>query len=216
MRRHIRRTKHRFFKAATWRTRLIFWLGAILVGLVVAVFALMGDIADNFFRNYVVSSTWLPFVVTPLGLVGVSWLARTYFSGVAGSGIPQTLVSLDGVGGVLCRRLLSVRVAIGVVLLTILGLFSGASIGRQGPSVHLGAAIMFSVGRYMHVPARYLKRGLILTGGGAGIAAAFNTLLAGIIFAIEEMARSFDRRNISIDVDWNCSCGYDCNSCSSG
>jgi H+/Cl- antiporter ClcA len=54
---------------------------------------------------------------------------------------------------------------------------------------------MYSLGRYVHLPASYLERGLIMTGGGAGIAAAFNTPIAGIIFAIEEMARSFDRRN---------------------
>ena len=57
---------------------------------------------------------------------------------------------------------------------------------------------MYSLGRYVHLPARYLERGLIMTGGGAGIAAAFNTPIAGIVFAIEEMARSFDRRNSSM------------------
>jgi H+/Cl- antiporter ClcA len=57
---------------------------------------------------------------------------------------------------------------------------------------------MYSLGKYVHLPASYLERGLIMTGGGAGIAAAFNTPIAGIIFAIEEMARSFDRRNSSM------------------
>ena len=195
MRRHIRRTRHRFFKRATWRTRLIFWLGAILVGVSAGVFALLGDYADHFFRDNIASSAWLPFIVTPLGLVAISWVTRSFFAGAEGSGIPQTLIAIDDTGSKLCKRLLSIRVAIGKVLLTTFGLFAGASIGREGPSVHLGAAVMYSIGRYMHVPARYLERGLILTGGGAGIAAAFNTPLAGIMFAIEEMARSFDRRN---------------------
>jgi H+/Cl- antiporter ClcA len=84
------------------------------------------------------------------------------------------------------------------VLLCSLGLLSGAAIGREGPTVHLGAAIMYSLGRYAHIPGEYLERGLIMAGGGAGIAAAFNTPLAGIIFTIEEMARSFDRRNSSL------------------
>lgn len=198
MRQHLRRTRHRFFKRATWRTRLIFWLGAVIVGLGAAVFALLGEVADHFFRDNVASSTWLPFIITPLGLVAVNWLTRKFFPGSEGSGIPQTLVSIDRAGGPICKKLLSIRIAIGKVLLTTLGLFSGASIGREGPTVHLGAAIMFSIGRFMHVPARYLERGLILTGGGAGIAAAFNTPLAGIVFAIEEMARSFDRRNSSM------------------
>ncbi|MCW8831266.1 MAG: chloride channel protein [Gammaproteobacteria bacterium] len=195
MRRHIRRTKHRLLNRTTWRTRLIFWLGAILVGVVAAVFALLGELADYTFRDHIAATPWLPFVVTPLGFVLISWLTRRFFAGAEGSGIPQTLVAIERTGEGLCKRLLSVRIAVGKFILTLLGLFVGGSIGREGPTVHIGAAIMYSIGRHMHVPARYLERGLILTGGGAGVAAAFNTPLAGIMFAIEEMARSFDRRN---------------------
>jgi H+/Cl- antiporter ClcA len=138
-------------------------------------------------------------VITPAGLMLIIWLTRKFFAGAEGSGIPQTLIAIEGRGGkALAEQLLSFRIAIGKVLLTVMGLFSGASIGREGPTVHLGAAIMYALGRYVHLPARYLERGLIMTGGGAGIAAAFNTPLAGIIFAIEEMARSFDRRNSSM------------------
>ena len=50
---------------------------------------------------------------------------------------------------------------------------------------------MYALGRYVHLPARYLERGLIMTGGGAGIAAAFNTPLAGVIFALEVVLRHF-------------------------
>ena len=195
MRRHIRRTKHRFFNRTTWRTRLIFWLGAILVGVVAAIFALLGEFADHTFRDLIATTPWLPFIVTPLGFVLISWLTRRFFAGAEGSGIPQTLVAIERTGDNLCKHLLSIRVAVGKFVLTLLGLFVGGSIGREGPTVHIGAAIMYSIGRHMHVPARYLERGLILTGGGAGVAAAFNTPLAGIMFAIEEMARSFDRRN---------------------
>ena len=195
MRRHIRRTKHRFFNRTTWRTHLVFWLGAILVGVVAAAFALLGEFADHTFREYIAATPWLPFIVTPLGFVLINWLTRRFFAGAEGSGIPQTLVAIERTGESLCKRLLSVRIAVGKFVLTVLGLFVGGSIGREGPTVHIGAAIMYSFGRHMHVPARYLERGLILTGGGAGVAAAFNTPLAGIMFAIEEMARSFDRRN---------------------
>ena len=200
MRRHLRRTRHRFFKPTAWRTRLIFWLGAVLVGLAAAVFALLGEHADLFYRQHVAASAWLPFVVTPLGLMAAAWVTRVFFPGAEGSGIPQTLVALQSTGGALCGRLLSMRIVFGKILLTVMGLFSGASVGREGPTVHVGAAIMYSIGQYAHVPARYLQRGLILTGGGAGVAAAFNTPLAGIMFAIEEMARAFDRRNIGMMV----------------
>ncbi len=199
MRQHIRRTRHRFFKTTIWKTRLIFWGGAILVGIVAAIFALLGESADYFYRNFFAEYPWLSFIITPVGLMLIVWLTRRFFAGAEGSGIPQTLIAIEGRGGrALAEQLLSFRIAIGKVLLTVMGLFSGASIGREGPTVHLGAAIMYSLGRYVHLPARYLERGLIMTGGGAGIAAAFNTPIAGIVFAIEEMARSFDRRNSSM------------------
>jgi len=195
MRRHVRRLKFRFFKPQSWRMRLVFWGGAILVGLVAAVFALLADQADHVFRSIVEYNKYLPLIITPAGFVLTVYITRTIFSGAEGSGIPQTLIALADPGSSLSNRLLSIRIVIGKVTMAILALCSGASLGREGPTVHLGAAIMHSLGKYAHLPSRYVERGLILTGGGAGIAAAFNTPLAGIVFAIEEMARSFDRRN---------------------
>ena len=199
MRQQLRLSKHRFFKRAIWKTRFIFWGGAVLVGIAAAVFALLGEKADHLYRGWYAQNPWISFIITPIGLMLIVWLTRRFFAGAEGSGIPQTLIAIEGKGGrKLAEQLLSFRIAIGKVLMTVAGLLSGASIGREGPTVHLGAAIMYSLGRYVHLPARYLERGLIMTGGGAGIAAAFNTPLAGIMFAIEEMARSFDRRNSSM------------------
>jgi H+/Cl- antiporter ClcA len=195
MRQHVRRIKYRFFKPQSWRTRLVFWGGAMLVGLVAAIFALMAEQADHAFRQIIAFNAYLPLLITPAGFALTVFLTRKIFSGAEGSGIPQTLIALADPGSSLSSRLLSVRVVIGKVSMAVLALCSGASLGREGPTVHLGAAIMHSLGRYAHLPPSYVERGLILTGGGAGIAAAFNTPLAGIIFAIEEMARSFDRRN---------------------
>ncbi len=195
MRQHVRRIRHRFFNPKNWRMRLVFWGGAILVGVVAALFALLGEVADHRFRAVFEHSPLWPFLLTPAGFVFTVFLTRRLFSGAEGSGIPQALIALAASGGGLSRRLLSMRMVVGKVSMTVLALFCGGSMGREGPTVHLGAAIMYSLGRYAHLPARYVERGLILTGGGAGIAAAFNTPLAGIVFAIEEMARSFDRRN---------------------
>lgn len=187
--------KRQFFNLRTWHMNLVFWGGAILVGLVAAIFALLADQGDQLFRRIIAYNKYLPLFITPAGFVLAVYLTRNIFSGAEGSGIPQTLIALADPGSSLSNRLLSTRIMVGKVLMVVLALCSGASLGREGPTVHLGAAILHSLGRYAHLPARYYERGLILTGGGAGIAAAFNTPLAGIIFAIEEMARSYDYRN---------------------
>ncbi|HHJ36540.1 MAG TPA: chloride channel protein [Gammaproteobacteria bacterium] len=191
----VHQLKFRFFNLRVWRTNIVFWGGAIMVGLVAAIFALLADQGDKLFRGIIAYNAYLPFFITPAGFVLTVYLTRKVFSGSEGSGIPQALIAIEDPGRKLSNRLLSMRMVIGKVLMVVLALCSGASSGREGPTVHMGAAILHSLGKYAHLPTRYFERGLILTGGGAGLAAAFNTPLAGIIFAIEEMARSYDRRN---------------------
>ena len=79
--------------------------------------------------------------------------------------------------------------------LTLLALLGGASIGREGPTVHVGAGLMYcrSGRRFGFNDPKALSR-FVLAGGGAGIAAAFNTPLAGVVFAIEELAGTFEHR----------------------
>lgn len=199
MRRYIRRHKNQYFQFNKWKTRVIFWGGAIFVGLVAALFAISAEYADHTFHSIYQRWPVIAFFMTPLGLVFTVYLTKRFFPGSEGSGIPQTIIAIEDKGGpALTSRLLSIRVAIGKVFLSLIALFCGASLGREGPTVHIGAAIMFNLGKYTHLSANYMKRGLILTGGGAGVAAAFNTPLAGIMFAIEELAREFDRRNIGM------------------
>lgn len=195
---HIRKSGKRLLSPDAWKIRLIFWAGAVLVGLVASGFAISTVYAEDGFHQLLVYGDWIPFILCPLGLVLVSWLTRKIFPGSQGSGIPQSIAALQLTEHTSRTVLLSFRIAFGKILLTLVGLFSGASIGREGPTVHIGAAIMFSLGRFAKFPHHYMDRGLILAGGAAGIAAAFNTPLAGIIFAVEEMGRSFEERTSGV------------------
>jgi chloride channel protein, CIC family len=191
LRHHLRRSQRKFLSPFAWKTRLVLWAGALLVGIICALFAMLADHADQLFHRLIALGPWVPLVATPLTLAGLAWATRNLFPGSQGSGIPQAIAALES------RRkgvVLSLRIAFGKILLTLLGLVVGASIGREGPSVHIGASIMYSLGRIARFPPRYMERGLILAGGAAGIAAAFNTPLAGIVFAIEEMSKSFEQR----------------------
>jgi H+/Cl- antiporter ClcA len=129
--------------------------------------------------------------VTPVGFAAFAWMTRTWFDGAQGSGIPQAIAARRSADAQHRSALMSARVTIGKMILTVLGLLVGASTGREGPTVQVGAAVMFGIGRFAGIGR---QPGLILAGAAAGVAAAFNTPLAGIVFAIEEMAKSFDRR----------------------
>ncbi len=192
--RRLRHTRRRLFSLRHWKIRLVFWCGALLVGAVAAGFALAAGAADDGFHALAAKHPYLILLLPPAGLVLVAWLTRRFFPEAGGSGIPQAIAALDTKKETQRRRLLSLRIALGKIILTMLGLASGASIGREGPTVHIGASVMASLGRLARFPPQAMERALILAGGAGGIAAAFNTPLAGILFAVEEMSRSFEER----------------------
>ncbi len=177
-----------------WWRRVVFWVGAVLVATVAVGFAKAADLAGGLFLHVAAGHIWLPFAIAPAGLTIAFVLTQRVFPGAQGSGIPQTIASLHMHDQDMVDRVLSLRIAVGKVLLTLLGLASGASIGREGPTVQVGASIMHALGKLLRLPRLELRRALVLAGGAAGIAAAFNTPLAGIVFAIEELSHSFEAR----------------------
>lgn len=194
MYKHIKHSGRWLISHKDWKANLVFMLGGAVVGLVAVFMAVTSEWANHLFFQAVNQYGFLPFIVSPLGLVLIVYLTRKYFPGSEGSGIPQVMATLE-LGHEQERSvLLTLRIAFGKVFLCILGLFSGASIGREGPTVHVGAAIMFSLRRFVRFRLYDMDRVLIIAGGAAGVAAAFNTPLAGIVFAIEELSRSFEVR----------------------
>lgn len=177
-----------------WLRRAVFWGGALSVGLTAILFAKAAVAASALFDRALSISPVLALIIAPAGLWLSSWLTRRFFPGAGGSGIPQTIAALAMTSQDARSKVLSLRLAVGKVLLTLVGLCSGASVGREGPSVQIGAAILHDLGRRIRLSRPDLQRGLILAGGAAGVAGAFNTPLAGVVFAIEELSRSFESK----------------------
>jgi H+/Cl- antiporter ClcA len=178
-----------------WQARLLMWGAAAAVGAAAVAFAKIADVAQWALKRLLGVAPWTPWVLAPAGFFVIAWLTRRYFRGAEGSGIPQTIFAIRQDSGELGQMFLRPRVVIGRVLLAGAGLLCGGSIGREGPTVHVGAVIVHSVARFM--PKGRLagqRHALVLAGGAAGVAAAFNTPLAGIVFAIEELSRSFEER----------------------
>jgi H+/Cl- antiporter ClcA len=186
-----RRTRAALISPVVWRRRAVFLIGAVAVGLAAVGFAKGSDLAQLLFRDAASRWPWLPLLLTPFGFALIAWVTRSWFEGAQGSGIPQAIAARRSKDEAHRAGLMSARVTIGKILLTMLGLACGASTGREGPTVQVGAAIMFAIGRFAGLGR---QPGLILAGAAAGVAGAFNTPLAGVVFAIEEMAKAFDRR----------------------
>lgn len=173
-----------------WRKRLAMGIGAVLVGLVALLFADMANEAIDLFKRYIASTWWLPLIVTPAGVVTIAVATRRFTPEGKGSGIPQVIAATSDPEDSL-DTLISLRVGIAKLLMTAAGLLTGASVGREGPTVQVAAAIMARVHRLFRVP---VSAGVIIAGGAAGVAGAFNTPLAGVAFAIEELANAFEQR----------------------
>lgn len=188
-----------FLSVTAWKQRLVFWLGAIFVGLLIVAMTLLSEWAGETYRNLSRQYFWFNFVVAPLGLSFTAWLTFRFFPGSERSGIPQVKTALEITGDLEQRsKLLSLRIAMGKMLLPIMGLLSGASVGFGGPATHVGASFMASLGKAVKFPPHYMERGLILAGSAAGFAAMFSAPLAGIIFAIEEMGRAMEEKVSSL------------------
>jgi H+/Cl- antiporter ClcA len=181
-----------------WLRRVVFWVGAVLVATVAIGFALLADRASALFVHLQAPRPWIAFIVCPAGIIAAFLLTRHVFPGAQGSGIPQVIAAQHMTDREAIARVLSLRVALGKVGLTLLGLACGASIGREGPTVQVGAAIMHALGRVLRLPRLDLERALVLAGGAAGVAAAFNTPLAGVVFAIEELSHAFESRTSGV------------------
>src|SRR5690348_12706308 len=183
-------------RSAHWQRRALFLVGGITVGAAAVGLALAADWVQAEFAHLVTRWRYASLFVTPLGFALSVYLTNRFFQNSQGSGIPQAIAARQLSDQNARGRLVSIRIAIGKVLLTLLGLLCGASAGREGPTVQVGASIMFAVGRMS--PRR--QPGLILAGAAAGVAAAFNTPLAGIVFGIEEMSRAFETRTSGVII----------------
>ena len=190
----LKRIRHHWFSPQLWLRRLVLWGGAVCVGAVAILFAMGADQAHLLLRRMIAYSPYLPLVVTPAGLALAVYVTRRIFPGAEGSGIPQVIAALQIQDTKLRGSVLSLKIAVGKIVVTLFGLVAGAAIGREGPTVQIGASIMHAFGKFVRFSRQETERGLILAGGAAGVAAAFNTPLAGIVFAIEEMSRSFEER----------------------
>ena len=137
---------------------------------------------------------WFILLAIPLALL-ISWiLDRRFGPGVSSGGVTETMVAAGLHGGYLPTRLIPTK-----IIATAVTLGSGGSGGREGPIALIGGAIGSSFSRYTGFGQDHVKS-LVAAGAGAGIGASFNAPIAGMLFAMEVVLRSFSVRHLNAIV----------------
>lgn len=193
-----RNLKREALAGRQWADRAIVLAMAAATGAIVVGFTLLAETAIEGFRlleHWGEHGRFLTLLWTPALTVALLWWTRRFVPGAMGSGIPQVVRALeDDLQPSQRAWLASLRVSLHKIGLVSGGLLAGLSIGREGPTVQVGAGVMVSAKRWLSPQSGIDAHDLMVAGAAAGIAAAFNTPLGGIVFALEQLTR---RRHIS-------------------
>lgn len=171
-----------------------FWAGAFISGVVAVVYAQLFAWAEQGTHYIYTQVGWLFFILTPVCFVLSYWMVSRYAPFARGSGIPQVSAAIELSNPryyYRVRSLVSFRIIIVKIISSLIVVFSGGVIGREGPTIQISASIFKKINDLL--PSWYpkiSKQNMIVTGAAAGLAAAFNTPLGGIVFAIEELTKT--------------------------
>jgi chloride channel protein, CIC family len=166
------------------REHQLFLALAIVVGVIAGLTAVLFTVAieQTSHRLFGLAPSQLRlFAVAPLVSLVTGVLLARVFPDVRGSGVPQTEAAYHLANGVIPSR-----VPIGKFITGVLCIGSGHSMGREGPSVQIGAGLASTIGRWLRLPPAR-TRDLVPIGAAGALAAAFNTPVAAVIFALEEI-----------------------------
>jgi H+/Cl- antiporter ClcA len=171
-----------------------FWIASIIAGLFAVLYTKMFVAAEDITTFVYNQNAWFLFILTPAGFVMAWWLVHRFSPYSRGSGIPQVMAAIEistpKTAGII-DRLLGLRVIVIKVLSSLVMAIGGGAIGREGPTIQISASVYKII--YQLLPKwwpKIAKRNMMVTGAAAGLAAAFNTPLGGIVFAIEELTKT--------------------------
>lgn len=169
------------------------WIASLVTGIVAVMYAKLFSEAEHVGMRFIIHNPYGIFLLLPLTFVAATYLVRQFAPLARGSGIPQVSAALDIAGTAYDRgidKLLSLRVIVIKVASSTIMALGGGAIGREGPTVQISASVFYLINSWKPISwPSYSEKVVVMTGSAAGLAAAFNTPLGGIVFAIEELSR---------------------------
>jgi H+/Cl- antiporter ClcA len=197
----IRKTlKHYFDKIKNEKIKKIilqalpFWVASLITGVTAVVYTRLFQVAENGAAYFYHLNKWLLFIVTPTCFLLSVWIVQKFAPFAKGSGIPQVTAAIELSGpktNHLVNNLLNLKIIFVKIVSSCIMALGGGIIGREGPTIQIAGAVFRKIN--MWLPEwwpKISKRNMIMTGAAAGLAAAFNTPLGGIVFAMEELTKT--------------------------
>ncbi|WP_126650985.1 chloride channel protein [Chryseobacterium aureum] len=171
-----------------------FWIGSVITGFFAVMYAQVfawGEHLMNFIFNW---HAWMIFIIAPIGFVLSWWLVKEFAPNAKGSGIPQVMAAVELANPKehrKIRNLLSLKIIFFKILSSVILVIGGGAVGREGPTIQIAGSVFRKVNEYLpEWWPKISKKNMIMTGAAAGLAAAFNTPLGGIVFAVEELSKT--------------------------
>lgn len=171
-----------------------FWIASVITGLIAVLYAKLFSLAESVTAYVFHQWAWALFLLMPFCFFFAWWIVQKFAPYAKGSGIPQVIAAIEISGAKTeeqVGKLLSIRIIVIKVLSSLVMAASGAAIGREGPTIQIASSVFKKVNELLpEWWPKVARRNMIVTGAAAGLAAAFNTPLGGIVFAIEELTKT--------------------------
>lgn len=171
-----------------------FWIGSVITGFFAVMYAKIFSWGENLLHFILDWHDWMIFIIAPIGFVLSWWLVKEFAPNAKGSGIPQIMASVELANPKehkLIKGFLSIKIIFFKIISSVILVIGGGAVGREGPTIQIAGSVFRKVNEYL--PdwwPKISKKNMIMTGAAAGLAAAFNTPLGGIVFAVEELSKT--------------------------
>jgi H+/Cl- antiporter ClcA len=171
-----------------------FWIGSVITGFFAVMYAKLFAWGENLLHFIINWHAWMIFIIAPIGFVVSWWLVKEFAPNAKGSGIPQVMAAVELANPKEHRKirsLLSLKIIVFKIISSVVLVIGGGAIGREGPTIQIAGSVFRKVNEYLpEWWPKISKKNMIMTGAAAGLAAAFNTPLGGIVFAVEELSKT--------------------------
>lgn len=171
-----------------------FWIGSVITGFFAVLYAQIFAWGENLMNFIFDWHAWMIFIIAPIGFVLSWWLVKEFAPNAKGSGIPQVMAAVELANPKehkKIRSLLSLKIIFFKIISSVVLVIGGGAIGREGPTIQIAGSVFRKVNEYLpEWWPKISKKNMIMTGAAAGLAAAFNTPLGGIVFAVEELSKT--------------------------